>query len=290
MCLSIKNIISRATVLYVLYSVFAVMLFVWFLFPSEYFADYIEKSVQAHGSGVLVEIETVSPAFPAGIKLSGLKIKTPDVESVPVDYFRAGINIFSLIKLQPVISFSAGLFGGTINGQVKIPDRDIKKSSVDALVVKGIDLSECSALFASQIPGFNISGIIDADGSYASEGRGHGKIDLMVNKLNIQPEKPLFTLKSISFEKITAEVEIKSKRIQIENCEIDGNEFDGNVKGSVIIKSPYNRSVLRLSGKFRPEKEFAEKMPLELVFKKKVKYGDEVPFKISGTIKKPRLR
>lgn len=288
--MGIKKVISRSTILYALYSVFAVMVFVWFLFPSEYFADYIEKSVQAHGGGVLIEVKTVSPAFPVGIKLTGLKIKTPDVDSVPVDYIRAGINIFSLLKLQPVISFSAGLFDGTINGKIKIPDSDIKKSSVDALIVKGIDLSKCSEVFASQIPGVDISGIIDAEGSYVSEGRGHGKIALTVNQLNVQPEQPILTLKSLSFKEITAQVEIKNKRIQIENCEIDGNEFDGTVKGSVIVKYPYNKSVLRLSGKFRPEKEFAEKMPLQLVFKKKVKYGDEVSFKISGTIKKPRFR
>lgn len=290
MCLGIKNIISRSTILYALYSVFAVMFFVWFLFPSEYFADYIEKSVAAHGRGVRVDVETVRPSFPVGIKMTGVKIKTPVVESVPVDYISASIDIFSLVKLQPVISFSADIFGGTINGKIKIPDRDIKKSSVDAIVVKGIDLSKCSNVFASHLSGLVISGFIDAEGSYVSAGRGHGKIALTVNQLTVQPEKSFLTLKNLSFKEITAQVEIKNKRIQIENCDIDGNEFDGNVKGSVIVKYPYNKSVLRLSGKFRPEKEFAEKMPLELVFKKKVNAGDEVPFKISGTIRKPRFR
>lgn len=288
--MGIKKIINKTSILYTLYSVFAVLFFVWFLFPSDYFADFIEKSIHAYGQGAEVEIETVGPAFPAGLKLKDITIKTPEAGSVPIDYISAGLDFFSLIKLQPVISLSGGLFGGTVSGKVSVPDRDSKNYSVDSIKVKDIDLSTGSGMFKQFLSGVGITGFVNAEGSYAAAGRGHGNLSLVIEQLKIQPEKPLLTLKSLTFKEITAQIDFKSKRMQIENCEIDGDEFDGSIKGSVIIKYPYNKSVLRLSGKFRPEKEFAEKMPLELLFKKKVKYGDEVPFKISGTINKPRFR
>lgn len=288
--MGIKNIINRSTALYTLYSIASLIFFVWILFPSEYFANFIEKSVEARGSDVTLTVQAVSPCFPAGIKLSGLTVSTPDFGEVQIDYIKAGIDLLSMVKFEPAISFSGEVFGGDINGILKIPERDVKKSTIDSIEVNGIDLSKCSTLFEKNLDGFDVSGVIDASGSYALAGRGHGKISLSVRDLKVQPEKPMLTLKNISFSEITAEAELKSKRIQIDKCEIDGNEFDGSVKGSVILKYPYDKSVLRLSGMFRPEKEFAEKMPLELVFKKKVKYGDEVPFKVSGTLKKPRLR
>ncbi len=277
--------------LYTLYAVIVTLFFVWYLFPSEYFAEYIERSITAYGKDVSVEIEGANPAFPTGVKLTGLKVTTTLVQSVPIDYIKVRIGVISLIKLDPVIYFSAGLFGGTIKGSVKIPERNIKNLSVDDVSVKGIDTALCARFFEAYLPGFSIAGIIDADGSYATSGRqSNGKINVLIKQLSVKPDKPFLTLASLSFTEITAQIQVKNKRIHIEECDIDGNEFDGSIKGSVIVKAPLNRSVLRLSGKFKPEKEFAEKMPLQLVFKKKVKYGDELPFKISGTIKKPRLR
>ncbi len=289
--MGVKKIINKTTILYTLYTLLLVLFFVWYLFPSEYFADYLEKRITAYGKGVSVEIEGVRPVFPAGVKLTGLEVTTDFASAVPIDYINVSIGVISLIKFDPAIYFSAGLFGGKIKGSAKIPKRDFKNISVDDISIKGIDTALCSRLFESYIPGYTITGIIDADGSYAVTGRqGRGKINVLINQLSIKPDKPLFTLESLSFDEIAAQVEIKNKRISIEKCDIDGNEFDGSLKGTVIVKRPVDRSILRLSGKFKPEKEFAEKMPLRLVFKKEVKYGDELPFKISGTIKKPRLR
>ena len=289
--MSVKNIINKTAILYTLYTLLLVLFFVWYLFPSEYFADYLERRITAYGKGVSVEIKSVKPVFPTGVKLTGLEVTTILVSAVPIDYINVSVGVFSLIKFDPVIYFSAGLFGGTIKGALKIPKRDINNFSVDEISVEGIDTALCTRLFESYIPGYTITGIIDADGSYAVTGRqGQGNINVLIKQLIIKPDKPLLTIESLSFAEIAAQVEIKNKQISIEKCDIDGNEFDGSLRGTVMVKSPVNRSILRLSGKFKPEKEFAEKMPLEFVFKKKVNYGDELPFKISGTINKPRLR
>lgn len=286
-----KKIINKTTLLYTLYAVIVTLFFVWYLFPSEYFAQYIERSIASYGKDVSVEIEGANPSLPTGVKLTGLKVTTPLVSSVPVDYIKVRVGVFSLIKFDPVIYFSAGIFGGTIKGSVKIPKSDTRNLSVDDISIKGIDTALCARFVEAYIPGYTITGTIDADGSYEAKGRQRtGTINVRIKQLSVKPEKPFLTLASLSFNEITAQIQVKNKRIHIEECDIDGNEFDGSVKGSVIVKAPVDRSVLRLTGKFKPEKEFAEKMPLQLVFKKKVKYGDELPFKILGTIKKPRLR
>lgn len=288
--MSIKKIFNKSVILYTLYTALAVVFFVWYLFPSDYFARQIEKSVQAFSKDISIVVTGVKPAFPVGLKMTGVDVTTPAAGSVPVEYIHIGVNPISLIKLDPVITFSAGFFGGTVKGTVNVPERDINKLSVSDIQVKDVDLSECSRFVDPYLPGSTITGSLDASGSYEAAGRGHGKITAVVRQLGLKPEKPLFMIDGLTFSEITAAVELKSKRIQIEKCDIEGEEFDGSVKGSVIIKYPVNRSVLRLSGKFRPEKEFAEKIPLDLVFKKKVKPGDELPFKISGTINKPRFR
>lgn len=288
--MGIKKIINKSTLLYGLYSFCALLFFVWFLFPSDYIGGLIEKNVAAHGRGITLDVESVKPAFPVGVKLSGLTVEAPDFGVVPIDTVTARLSILSLIKFDPVLSLSTGLFGGTIKGKLSVPDGDFKNYTVDGIVVKGINLADVSGLFSSNLKGVSLTGTLDAEGSFVAAGRGQAKIDLTVRQLVVQPEKAILTLKNLSFKEITAKAEMKSKRIQIDNCEVDGNEFDGSIKGSVIVKYPYDKSVLRLSGTFRPEKEFAEKMPLNLVFKKKVDPGEEIPFKLSGTIKKPRFR
>ncbi len=287
--MSIKNIINKSVVLYTLYIIAAGLFFLWYLFPSDYFAGYIERAVAANGKGLSIEIGAVRPAFPAGVKLTDLKVMIPALEQpVKLDFIKAKAPLISLIKLDPEVNLSTGIFGGTVKGLIKVPEGKANKLSVTDISISGVNLEAVAALAMEKLPGYSLKGRLNATGEYTASGRGHGKVSLNLKDLVVKRDEPFLTLESLSFSNVKADVEVKSRRIQIEDCVIAGKEFGGTIKGSVVLKQPIGRTVLRLSGTFRPEKEFVESMPLDIIFKKKVKPGEDQKFKITGTISKPR--
>ncbi len=289
--MSIKKIINKSVVLYTLYILITGLFFLWYLFPSEYFADYIEKTIAAKGQGINIQIGTVKPSFPAGLKMTDVKVMVPSIDQpVALDYIKAQAGLVSLVKFAPEVSLSAGLFGGKIKGKITTSKGKTKKFAVTDISVSGIDLGTVSSLAGEKLPGFSLKGRLNGKGEYSSAGRGQGKINANLSELVVKLDVPILTLESLSFSEVKGDVEVKNKRILIDECIISGNEFDGTLKGSVVIKQPFGRTVLRLSGTFSPEKEFTEKVPLDLLFNKKVKPGVDQKFKITGTVSKPKLR
>ena len=289
--MSIKKIINKSVVLYTLYIFITGLFFLWYLFPSEYFAGYIEKAVAANVKGVSIEIGAVKPFFPAGVKLTDVNVIVSSIgQPIKLDYIKAKAGLLSLIKFAPEISLSTGLFGGRVKCRIKVPEGNVNNLAVTDISVKGLNLESVSALAAEKLPGYSLKGRLNATGEYSVAGRGHGKIGIDLKDIIIKRDEPFLTLESLTFSNVKADIEVKSKRIDIKECVITGKEFDGSIKGPVVFKQPLGRTVLRLSGTFNPSKEFAETMPLDIVFKKKVKPGEEQKFKITGTVKKPRFK
>lgn len=293
--LSITGLFRKKGMMYTAYAVGCVVFFIWYLFPSEFFADYIEKTLKSATGTIEVSIGSVKPSFPPGIKVSDIRVTLPDTDGrkYSAEYLKVSPGLTSLLKLDPVLNFSAGFLGGVVKGSVKIPGGKPDKLSLEMMKIKGVNLELLSGVLSAYAPGYSIRGTLDAVGNYSSEGRGNGKVSVNVNDLVVTPEKPLFTIESLNFKEIIADVEIKNKKLQIEKCEIDGLEADGEVKGSVFIRTPLERSTLRINGTVTPEKTFMDKlsetMPVEALLGKKMDRDNGIPFKISGSLSSPKF-
>lgn len=285
-----KKIINKSFLFYTLYIIAALVFFLWYLFPSDYFADYLEKTIAANGNGITAEIGSVKPSFPAGAILKNVIVSHSELGSVKIDYAKAGIGIASLLKLNPEVYFRLGLFGGTVNGKAGAPDGDSGQLLLDDIIIDGIDAGKVSALFKENLFGFTVSGSLSANGNYTTEKRGSGYMKAVLKGLRIRREEPFFTIDSMTFDEINAEAEISNRRLKIKSVTVSGREFDCSLKGSVVLKQPVDKTVLRLNGSFSPSKEFSEKVPLDVVFRKKVVPGEDLSFRVTGTVGKPKIK
>ncbi|MBU1170454.1 MAG: type II secretion system protein GspN [Proteobacteria bacterium] len=285
-------ILNKKNTFYALYAMGAFLFFLWFLFPSDFFADYLETLIQQQGQGVVVTIKEARPSLPFALSLKGVEGEIPGGPMLKAESLRISPGLISLFGVNPKVSFSSRIFGGKVSGTVTFPEKNPKKPSVESIRISGLDLFELKDILTDYLPGYTLKGELDATGDYSSDGRGNGALNLLVKDLVVAAEKPFFTIKDLTFPEISVEMEIKSKKVQIERCVIDGKEVDGTLSGSVFIRNPFDRSTLRLSGTLKPEKTFMEKLganvPIEALIGKKMNADGEIPFSISGVASAPR--
>ncbi len=276
---------------YVFYAMACALFFLWALFPSEDFADFLETLAARHADGMTVTIEKARPTLTLGLSLKGVVATRQPVMAVNAPSVKLRPAYLSLFGQSPAVSFSAEVFGGNVKGTVRL-DRSSKGGvGVEKMVLEEIDLS----LFRQQVTGFmpnvGLEGMLNAEGGYSPEGRGNGLLNLNIKNLVVQPAEPLFSVKSLTFTDVTAAINIKSRRLDIENCVIDGREIDGTMKGSVLLREPLESSNLRLTGSLKPEKtlleELGKTMPIEAVVGGSMNEDGEIPFSVSGTAASP---
>lgn len=283
-------ILRNKKIFYTLYTLGAFLFFLWFLFPSDYFAGYLETQIKKYGNGMEVTIKDAKPSLPLSLSLKGVVCQIPGAPPVKVDAFKIS-GLLSLLGGSPDLSFTMAGFGGTVSGHVLIPENNTEKTSVDGIDVSGVNLAKFNDILNVYYPGYAIKGTLDAKGHYTPEGRGTGELTFKVTDLSIEPDKPIYSLvKNLNFSEISADLEIKSKKIEVRKCDVEGKEVDGNISGSIFVREPINRSTLRLSGTLKPEKDFMETLgPVEAMIGGNMNQDGEIPFRLSGVVSDPRF-
>jgi type II secretion system protein N len=284
--------VNRRNLYYGLYGVAATLFFLWVLFPSEDFADYVENLAARFGGGVTLSIEKATPTPILGLSMKNAVISSGSGMNVEASRLYVRPGYFSLLGKSPTLSFKADVFGGKIKGKVRWEKASKGGMGVDRLTVTDIDLAKFKDQVKGFMPNVGISGIINADGGYTSEGRGNGMINLSIKNLVIKPAEPLFSITTLNFNDVTAGLEIKNRKVEIDHCVIEGKEIDGSMKGSVFLREPFERSSLRLTGTLKPEKTFlaqlGQTMPIEAVMGNAANEDGDIPFTVSGTVSTPR--
>ncbi|GAB6097747.1 hypothetical protein JCM14469_40010 [Desulfatiferula olefinivorans] len=284
---------SRKNIFYTLYALGTFVFFLWFLFPADFFADYLETVIARQAPDLDVTIGKARPALPASLSLRDVELTARSERiTVKVEALKITPGLISLVRGNPEIVFVLKGFGGRVSGRVVVPERNPAKLSVENVTVSGVRLETLESILASRLPGYAVKGTLDARASYSPEGRGNGVLSVSVTDLVVTPERPFFTISSLSFPEVTADVELKSKKVQIQNAAVDGREVDGTLTGSIFIRSPLERSTLRLSGTVRPDPAFMETLgqsvPIEALIGKKMNANGDISFSISGTAAGPR--
>lgn len=287
----LKNI-NRRNFFYALYGFVAGLFFLWAFFPTDDFADYLETVVARFGNGMSMEIESARPSLTLGLVMKGVVISKGESMHIESEYLHIRPGYFSLLGKTPAISFKAEVFGGTVKGKMRWDKSPKGGTGVEKLTLIDIDLAKFKDQVRGFMPNVAIQGMLNADGGYSPEGRGNGLVNLSIKNLIIQPAEPLFTITTLNFNDVTASMDIKNRKMEIENCVIEGKEIDGSMKGSVFLREPFDRSTVRLTGTLKPEKtlldQLSQTMPIEAVVGNAMNEDGEIPFTVSGMVSDPR--
>ena len=115
-----------------------------------------------------------------------------------------------------------------------------------------------------------------------------GDLTLTDGKIELSP--PVLNQKVITFDTIEAELLLNGRTLNINRCQLEGNQLDADVAGSIQFSGRSARKILNLSGTVRPHEALLAKLgknvPQLLEGSKLREQG--LPFKIKGPMGSPQ--
>jgi type II secretion system protein N len=274
---------------YIAFTAIMVVVFLYLLFPKDTLRAYIQAQLQQNLPDVSVEIGQVSPAFPPGLKLANILCEHQGLPLVTARRATIRPALLKILGSEKVINFNLETSEGRIDGQSIL--RTDKQGQVSVIAdIDQVALQELEVLRA--IPDYIISGLLSGKVNFkAVPGRsGSGSADLVVSGAKLELVNPLFGVENLNFISIETQLNLSTRRLQLRRCNLRGNEVDGTISGSVMLRTPMDQSRLNLSGVLRPHAEFMatlqRSVPVGLLGGNNL--GQKgLPFRITGTIDNP---
>jgi type II secretion system protein N len=274
---------------YIAFTVVMVVVFLYLLFPKESLRAYIQAQIQQNLPDVSMEIGQVSAAFPPGLNLTNILCEHQEMPLVAAKRATIRPALLKILGSKKVLNFDVETSEGRIDGQGILRTGKQGEFSLDADIDQ-IALQEIAALEA--FPDYIISGLLSGKVNYKLvPGRsGSGSADLVVTAAKFELADPLFGIENLNFASIEAQLNLSPHRLQLRRLNLTGNEVDGSISGSLMLRTPMNQSRLNLAGVLRPHAEFMAQLqrtvPMALLGGQNL--GQKgLPFRITGTIEKP---
>lgn len=274
---------------YIAFTAVMAVVFLYLLFPKDTLRAYVQAQIQQNLPDVSVEIGQVSPTFPPGLTLANILCEREELPLVAAKRATIRPALLKLLGSAKVVNFDVETSEGRIDGQGILRTGKGGELSVEA-DLEEIALEEIAGLRA--IPDYVISGLLSGKVDFnAVPGRsGSGNADLVVNEAKVELLNPLFGIENLSFTSIEAQMILSTRRLQLRRCNLRGNEVDGTISGSVMLRTPMNQSRLNLSGVLHPHAEFMANLqrtvPVALLGGNNLGQRG-LPFRITGTFEKP---
>ncbi len=277
---------------YTLYSLAALIFFLYWLFPSAEMKNYIEHRVRNAGTGYSLHIGNLRPVLPPGLQFLDAEVREGDRLLVEADQVKFMPCFLSLFGDSPATDFRIDLYAGTVKGRASLKKESAEKGEGEKIsleaALSGIQAEQIEIL--QNLSGHPISGILEGTVAYrGNEAPGSGEADLKVRDLTVELGTPLLSLGKLTFAEVSAKLGLENQQLQIRECTAKGNQAGGNLAGTVELKNPAGKSILNLAGSIRPHPSLIAQMGegvASLLFKSK-RGGGDLPFAVRGTLEKP---
>ena len=280
--------IFKTRISWTIYIIFAVLFFLYVLFPSDMVKEYLAGRVRQTHPNLAINMSRVRPVFPPGLKLYGVSIfhlgqriaELEDIEITP--------DILSLFSATTHLAFKGNGYGGILEGGIDIISNSGQKDvQVDADLA-GIQVSRIELL--KSLTTHKISGNLNATLNFNSNASGEPLTgNLTLTKGQIEFSAPIMRQNAITFETVEAELIFDGRLMTIEHCRLDGNLLDADVSGSIKFTGPSARNILDLSGTVNPHETLLAKLGQNVSELIKSRNSDDqgIAFKIKGPVDSP---
>jgi type II secretion system protein N len=279
---------------WLLYSVYVIAVlaaFLYLLFPSDEFRQYIVHRAAAADPSVTVRLEKVAPRLPPGLVLFDLGVSLRGRPVFDVSELQLTPRYASLFSASKAFHVKGKAYEGSLEGRASFQTRGDQAYSADITFEQ---------LAVDQMDG--ISGLVPYQLSGRAEGRvryrsnagvyGEGETEVMVKEAFVNFTPSLFGFQELSLGTVTAKASLTGDVARITDATIEGLQMSGDAKGSIALRQPLDRSRINLTGtlKLHPSfiKEISRAIPPQLF-----SIGDFVdkgiPFRITGSIREPKF-
>ena len=280
---------SKTILLYAGVALTALAVFLYLRFPADLLKELISTQVSQAAPGVSIDIENLSPKFPTGVVLTNIDLMYQNQNIFKAEEAKIAARLATLVSDQKSFGYNCLTSGGAIRGRA-IFRVDDNGSGIDLSArFKSVQLKDIPAI--KVFSGYDVAGILD--GSVNINGfdqSSSSQAAFNISECTLGLIQPLFGLEKLNFQLIEIELDMRGQRVIIKKCDLNGDEVDGRITGSLTVRKPYGQTRLNLSGVLKPQPDFSAKLskmiPVALLSGTNIQRKG-IPFKISGTIDSP---
>jgi type II secretion system protein N len=281
--------VLKSRISWAIYIICAALFFFYTLFPSDTVKEYLADQIRQVHPDLTVEIGRVKPGFPPDLKLYDVRVYHLGQTLADLENLKISPDVLSLFLATTHLSFKGNGYGGTLKGRV-----DINKNSANTEMMIGADLSgiqvrqieALSAITTHKISG-NLGGTLTFKTKVPHQGLS-GNLILTDGQIEFSPA--ILNQNLLSFNTIEAELMLNNRSLTINRCQLEGNQLDADVSGSIKFSGRSARKILDLSGTVRPHAALLAKLGKNIA---QLLAGSNLanqglPFKITGSMDSPK--
>jgi type II secretion system protein N len=277
---------------YATYIILITCILLYYLFPSDMIKKTLANRVSRANPDFSIVTGQAAPVLPPGLKLQDVTLKRFHNALFDIQEIKIKPALLSFFKPETSYTFTGRTGGGSFDGNAVHPN---KKST--ALPRININFNEIQI---REIPGLQnfsqykttglLSGKIALDKSRGPLINARANLNL-ANAVVTFPT-PVFDLDGLSFQYVEGKITISGRRMQVKKCTFNGSQIDGTIAGNILLKTPFEKSTLRLTGAIQPHSNFIAGLGqgvANMLLPQLKSSKEGLKFKIRGTLEKPKF-
>jgi type II secretion system protein N len=279
--------------LYLGFSLAAVIFFFYLLFPSELLRDVLLERVAQIDPELTVATETIKPTIPPGLKMQPLSISYTDFPVLRSDYLKLTPSLFSLLSNPKVFHLKGTMGNGDFRGRGEINRKSKRPQDKVTLNLNNIsiELFEIFEFWPQYQPSGELSGRLNYDSLKGAGGTMEADVKITPFRITLNP--PLMGLETLDFSELKALMTMTPRMLQIRRCEASGSQIEGKLTGSIIFSKPFGSSRLTMSMTVKPRPEFIAQHKNDMIggfFASDKAQKRGILLRFSGTLDNPSYR
>ncbi len=281
--------IFKSRILWAIYIIGAALFFFYYLFPSDAIKEYLADQIRQAHPYLTVKISRVKPAFPPGLKLYRVSVYHLGRTIAGLDNLKIYPDILSLFLATTHLTFEGNGYGGFLKGRVDIINKSPGRVVMIDADLTGIQVNQIEAL--SALTTHKISGNLEGTLTFKSNRPDQALTgDLILSGGQIEFSPPVLNQNVITFNTIEAELELNGRSLTIDRCQLEGNQLEADVAGSIKFSDQSARKILNLSGTVKPHAALLAKLGRNIpeLIKGSELENQGIPFRIKGPMDSPQ--
>lgn len=279
--------------LYSLWTLASLLFFLWLLFPGAFAEALIEAHTDRKFGNVSVDVKGVRPALPLGLSVKGLALGLPELPPVSVRGIRVTPSWLTLVTPRPGAGMKASIFGGSVEADVRVRYKGLAWSRVTG-EMEDVDLATLSPFLKGRLPvDLALSGRGDGILELTRDKEVTGMVEIRLADVTVGLKDPVIPVEKLTFASVTAEVEVKGRKLTISSVHVDGTEVDAELRGSLTLSKRLESSRINVNGTVNPDPDFvktlSDRVPLAMLVDPKLLKRGRIPLRITGTLGNPKV-
>jgi type II secretion system protein N len=277
---------KKVWLLYGIYGFAAVVFFLYYLFPVEAVKRIAVDRLQRQFPQLQADIDQARLVFPTGLRFDDVAVFRQNMPYFEASQVTVRAAWLSLVTGGKSFTYDIDAAGGKIQGRAVINDRQIDMVSD----LEKLRLEELPAL-QSLIP-LGLAGVLNGKVSFQTESENKRSADIRVNvsECIVQLAEPFLNIDVLRFSSVDADAMLQDRQIKLTRCIFRGDEINGDLSGSGILRDRIEQSTLNLTGKLQPNAALLQQLGGDMAvnFLKGAGPGG-LSFRVTGSFDKPKV-